>query len=135
MNKILRLAAAGVLAFAAAHAFARGNVPIVNHEAIPATTGAGQPATPEQIRTALQTAGSPRGWEIRPAGDGKALAVLNVRGKHSVSADITYTRGQYAIKYRESTNMNYDSAANTIHPKYNMWVQTLIEDTRAQLLK
>jgi hypothetical protein len=135
MNKILRLAAVGVLAFAALHASARGNVPIVNHEAIPAATAAGQPATPEQIRAALQAAGSPRGWEITPAGNGKALAVLNVRGKHSVSADISYTRGEYAIKYRESANMNYDAAANTIHPKYNMWVDKLIEDTRAQLLK
>ena len=116
MNKILRLAAAGLLALAACSASARGNVPVVNHEAIPATTAAGRPATPDQIRDALQAAGGPRGWEITPAGKGKALAVLNVRGKHSVSADISYGPGQYAIRYRDSTNMNYDAAANSIHP-------------------
>lgn len=135
MNKILHLATAAVLALAALGAQARGNVAIVNHEAIPATTASGKPASAEQIRSALVTAGGPRGWQITPAGPGKALAVLNVRGKHTVSADIAYASGQYSIKYRDSSNMNHDAAANTIHPKYNAWVQTLIDDTRIQLMK
>jgi hypothetical protein len=130
--KILRLLAVA-LAFLALNAHARGSVPIVNHEALPAITASGKPASAEQIRAALQAAGAPRGWQITPAGNGKALAVLNVRGQHSVSADITYATGQYSIKYRDSTNMNYDAATNLIHPKYNMWVQTLISDTRIQL--
>lgn len=135
MNKMLRLVLAAVLACAALGSQARGNVAIVNHEAIPATTASGKPASAEQIRAALASAGGPRGWQITPAGAGKALAVLNVRGKHSVSADIAYASGQYSIKYRDSSNMNYDAAAGTIHPKYNAWVQTLIDDTRMQLLK
>ncbi|MCC2675539.1 MAG: hypothetical protein K0R58_2486 [Ramlibacter sp.] len=129
--KFLRLLAVA-LAFAALNAHARGSVPIINHEAIPVTTASGQPASADQIRTALQAAGAPRGWQITPAGQGKALAVLNVRGKHSISADITYTRGTYSIKYRDSSNMNYEPSG-LIHPKYNMWVQTLIDDTRIQL--
>jgi hypothetical protein len=132
--KILRLLAA-VLAFAALNAHARGSVPIINHEAVPAITASGKPASAEQIRAAMQAAGAPRGWQITPAGTGKALAVLNVRGKHSVSADISYSSGQYSIKYRDSTNMNYEAGTNLIHPKYNMWVQALIDDTRNQLSK
>lgn len=135
MHKILRFAAAATIACAALGVQARGNVAIVNHEAIPATTASGKPASAEQIRAALQAAGGQRGWQITPAGAGKALAVLNVRGKHSVSADIGYSSGQYSIKYRDSSNMNYDAGANSIHPKYNAWVQTLIDDTRIQLLK
>jgi hypothetical protein len=131
--KFLRLAAIA-LAFLALNAHARGSVPIINHEAIPATSASGQPASAEQIRTALQTAGAPRGWQITPAGQGKALAVLNVRGKHSVSADVAYSLGQYSIKYRDSSNMNYEPSG-VIHPKYNMWVQTLVDETRIQLLK
>jgi hypothetical protein len=132
--KILRLLAA-VLAFAALNAHARGSVPIINHEAVPAITASGKPASAEQIRAAMQAAGAPRGWQITPTGTGKALAVLNVRGAHTVSADITFASGQYAIKYRDSTNMNYEAGTNLIHPKYNMWVQTLINDTRIQLSK
>jgi hypothetical protein len=135
MNKILRYGAATVLACAALAVQARGSVAIINHEAVPASTASGKPASAEQIRTAMQAAGGPRGWQITPAGNGKALAVLNVRGKHSVTADVAYGAGQYSVKYRDSTNMNYDAGAGTIHPKYNMWVQTLIDDTRIQLLK
>lgn len=135
--KILRLLAAVLALAAALNAHARGNVPIVNHDAIVATRASGQPASADQIRTALQMAGANRGWQITPAGPGKALAVLNVRGKHTISADISYGPGKYAIKYRDSSNMNYEAGegAGTIHPKYNMWVQTLIDETRIQLMK
>jgi hypothetical protein len=132
--KILRLLAA-VLAFVALNAHARGSVPIINHDAVPAITASGKPASAEQIRAAMQAAGAQRGWQITPAGNGKALAFLNVRNQHSISADITYASGQYSIKYRDSTNMNYEAGTNVIHPKYNMWVQTLINDTRIQLSK
>jgi hypothetical protein len=131
--KLLHLAAVAMTCVAL-NAHARGSVPIINHEAVPAITASGQPASAEQIRAALQAAGTPRGWQITPAGNGKALAVLNVRGKHSVSADVAYTRGQYSIKYRDSSNMNYEPSG-LIHPKYNMWVQTLVDETRIQLAR
>jgi hypothetical protein len=130
--KILRLLAV-VLAFLALNAHARGSEPVFDVEAVPALTVSGKPASAEQIRTAMQLAGAVRGWQITPAGNGKAVALLNVRGKHSISADISYSHGQYAIKYRDSTNMNYEASTNTIHPKYNVWVRTLIDDTRIQL--
>jgi hypothetical protein len=131
--KFLRLVAIA-LAFFALNAHARGSVPIMNFEAVPAMTASGQPATVQQIRTALQAAGTPRGWQITQSSQSQSLAVLNVRGKHSVSADITYTRGQYSIKYRDSSNMNYEPSG-LIHPKYNMWVQTLMDETRIQLAR
>jgi hypothetical protein len=134
--KILHLLPVAV-AVVALNAHARGSVPIVNHEAVTAVRASGQPASAEQIRAAMQAAGAPRGWQFTPAGNGKSLAVLNVRGKHSVSADVTYASGRYSIKYRDSSNMNFEpgDGAGKIHPKYNMWVQTLIDDTRVQLAK
>ena len=132
MKNILRLWAI-VLAFAAFNVHARG-VPIVDHEAVPAVTGSGKPASAEQIRLALQIAGAPRGWQITPSGPGKAFAVLMVR-KHTVTVDVSYTSGQYSIKYRDSTNMDYDPERKLIHGNYNKWVQTLMTDTRVQLLQ
>jgi hypothetical protein len=134
--KILRLLAIA-LAFAALNVHARGSVPIIDHEAVPAVRANGQPASAEQIRAALQAAGAQRGWQVTPAGSGKAVALLNVRGKHSISADVTFSAGKYAIKYRDSSNMNHEPGAGSglIHPKYNMWVQTLIDDTRMQLAR
>jgi len=109
-------------------------VPIVNYASVPAVTASGQPATEDQILSALKIAGAGHGWEVTSAANGKALAVLNVRGKHSVSADIEYSPGRYSIKYRESINLNY-AAGDLIHPNYNKWVQTLVDDVRQQLLK
>jgi hypothetical protein len=119
----------------ALNAHARGSVPIINHEAVPAVRASGQAATPGQILAAMQAVGPQRGWQITATGAGKALGVLNVRGKHSISTDIQFGTGQYAIKYRDSANMNYDAGTGLIHPKYNMWVQTLIDDVRIQLAR
>jgi len=131
---VLRLLAA-VLAFAVLGAHARGSVPIVNHDAVAAVRASGQPATPQQILAAMQAVGPSRGRQIAPTGPGTAIATLDVRGKHRVSADITFAQGQYAIKYRDSSNMNHEAGSNLIHPKYNMWVQTFIDDVRIQLSK
>jgi hypothetical protein len=134
MKKIV-CALAIAAACLALDAQARGSVPVIDHEAVPALRASGEPASAAQIQAALQAAGSARGWQITPAGNGKAVALLSVRGKHSVTADITIDQGRYAIKYRESSNMNYEPATRAIHPKYNMWVQALIDDTRVQLAK
>ena len=136
MKKILRLAVVA-LAFAALNAWARGSVPVIDHEAVVAVRANGQPASAEQIRAAMQAAGAQRGWHITPAGNGKALAALNVRGKHTISADIGFAHGKYSVTYRDSSNMNYapGEGRGSIHPKYNAWVQTLIDDTRIQLLR
>jgi hypothetical protein len=132
--KILRLLAA-VLAFAVIGAHARGSVPVVNHEAVPAVRATGQPATPQQILAAMQAVGPARGWQVVPNGPTGAIATLDVRDKHRIAADITFAPGTYAIKYRDSSNMNYEAASNRIHPKYNMWVQTFMDDVRIQLAK
>jgi hypothetical protein len=134
--KILRRLAIAV-AFVALNVHARSSVPIIDHDGVPAVRASGQPASAEQIRSALQTAGAARGWQITPAGNGRALAVLNVRSKHSISADISYASGRYSIKYRDSSNMNYEpgDGSGKIHPKYNMWVQTLMDDIRVQLAR
>lgn len=134
--KVMRLLAAG-LVLLALNAHARTSVPIVDHEAVPAVRASAQPATADQILAAMQAAGPLRGWQITPAGPGKALAVLSVRGKHSITVDIAYTSGKYSLKYRDSVNMNYAAGEGlgSIHPKYNTWVQTLMDDIRLQLLK
>ena len=138
MKNILRLAALAVaFSFVAMNAHARGAVAIVNYETVPAVHASGQPASAEQVRAALQAAGPVHGWQMTAAGANRVVAMLSVRGKHSVTADISYAAGQYSIKYRDSTNMNYEpgNGAGMIHPKYNMWVQALMDDIRMQLAK
>lgn len=135
MNRMLRLLGGSLALVLAAAAHARSAVPIVDYDNIPATTASGAPVPADKIRQALTTAGARRGWQIKPTSPGHATGFLDVRGKHSASVDIGYTTGEYSIKYHDSSNLKYDAAAHTIHPKYNEWVRKLMDDTRMELAK
>lgn len=80
--------------------------------------------TQKDIRTAIIRAGSARGWRMDPQDDGHILAVLKVR-EHVAKVDIYYDQSSYDIVYRESQNLRYDPANETIHSNYNGWIQNL----------
>jgi hypothetical protein len=132
MTRILRLLALATALFAL-NAQAKNTEAIGNFENQTAITGAGQPASVQQIKAALMTAGSPRGWVVKEVAPGQLAATVNVRNKHIVTVDIAVTPGLYSIKYRDSVNMNYDGM--NINPHYNKWVQMLSEDARKELAK
>jgi hypothetical protein len=132
MTRILRLFA---LAFAlfALNAQAKNIEAIGNFDNQPAITGSGQPASIAQIKQALTAGGAPRGWQVTQVAPGQLVATVNVRNKHTVSVDILASPGVFSIKYKNSTNMNYDGVQ--INPHYNKWVQMLSEDARKELAK
>jgi hypothetical protein len=130
--RILRLFALALALFAL-NAQARNIEDIGNFENQTALTGSGQPATVKQIKAALTAGGSPRGWVIKEVAPGQLVANVNVRNKHTVTVDIAVAPGLYSIKYKDSTNMNYDGVK--INPHYNKWVQMLSEDARKELAK
>jgi hypothetical protein len=132
ITRILRLFAL-CLALFALNAQAKNLEPMGNFENQPATTGSGKQATVQQITQALSTAGAPRGWQVTQIAPGQLVANVNVRNKHTVSVDILVTPGLYSIRYKNSTNMNYDGVQ--INPHYNKWLQMLSEDTRKELAK
>lgn len=130
--RILRLFALAAALFAL-NAQAKNVEAIGNFDNQTATTGAGQPATVKQIKAALIAGGSPRGWVVKEVAPGQLAATVNVRNKHTVTVDISVAPGLYSIKYRDSTNMNYDGGK--INPHYNKWVQMLSDDARKELAK
>lgn len=136
--KTTHLLLAAALSLSALAVQARGSVPIVNRDDVVAVRSNGLPASAAAIRTAFLTAGQARGWVIAVSQPGKLLATLDVRGKHTVSADVTYSEGKYSVRYRDSVNMNYGpgtDGSGVIHPHYNKWVDTLVQDVRIELAK
>jgi hypothetical protein len=119
-----------------AHAYARTSVPIVNHENMVVTTTSGRTPTQADVAKAIQQAAASVSWQVSDAGPGKMVATLVTgRGKHTVTADISYTAQAFSVKYRSSVNMNYAPAEGSpgiIHPKYNQWVQSLVEAIRVR---
>ena len=83
--------------------------------------------TAAKVEDAIIRAGTDLGWQITRVGPGEMEGAILVRGKHRVQVSIPYdvTNKTYAIKYKSSSNMEYNAENRTIHPNYNSWIQRL----------
>jgi hypothetical protein len=84
----------------------------------------------DDVRQAIVRAGSGLGWQMSPDRPGHVTGRLLMRS-HVAVVDIDYAPKTYSIKYRESTNLNFE--AGTIHRNYNVWIQDLDRAIKAQL--
>jgi hypothetical protein len=134
MKRIHAILAAALI-LSAGPAFARAPVPIIDHENIAVATGSGKRLTGEQVRDAIVNAGKKRRWIITTPGPSELIATYDKQGKHTVVVNIKYSPDRYSVKYRSSTNMKYtvEDGKPLIHPYYNKWVQTLINDINFEL--
>ena len=85
------------------------------------------------VTKAIQRAGTGLGWQMKEETPGHIVGTLFLRS-HMAKVDVTYTVDDYSIKYKESSNLEYDAAKNTIHKNYNGWIQNLTNAINAQLL-
>lgn len=85
------------------------------------------------VTKAIQRAGTGLGWQMKEITPGHIVATLALRS-HVAVVDITYSLDDYSIKYKDSTNLDYNVGANTIHKNYNGWVQNLTNAINAQLI-
>lgn len=118
-------------------ALARTSVPIENLPNNPAVASSGKILSIDDVKRVIQAAALYRNWSLTEKSPGTFLATLNVRGKHTIMVDITYTETTYSISYSNSSNMNYtsDGGQGLIHPNYNKWVQDFRRAIQAELLK
>jgi hypothetical protein len=105
------------------------NTPIQNYEAQPVPSNI---KSAEQVQKAIKLAGSSLGWVMSDEGSNKIKGVITLRS-HQAEVSIPYSAKDYSIIYRSSSNLKYDSTANTIHNNYNGWVQNLNRSIQAQL--
>ena len=85
-----------------------------------------------EVTNAIQQAGISKGWQMKEETPGHMVATLYIRS-HVARVDITYTLDDYSITYKDSTNLKFDPVKNTIHGRYNSWVQNLKNAIDAQL--
>jgi hypothetical protein len=136
--KFLRILMVLVVSFVSLQAMARQPVPVINYEDVLVSSASGQRLTPAQVKQAIQSAAAAKQWVLRDQGPGRMLATLNVRGKHTVMTEITYSPEKFSVVYNDSTNMDYSPGPDgkgSIHPFYNRWVQDLKEAIRTSLAK
>ena len=78
------------------------------------------------VTRAIKVAGIGLGWNIEVQTPGHIVGRLHLRS-HVAFVDITYTRDEYSIHYRDSSNLNYDAGSQSIHKNYNSWVRDLAQ--------
>ena len=84
----------------------------------------------KDVRKAIIRAGTSLGWRVKDIKPGHLEATLLIR-EHMAKVDIFYDKKKYSIKYKDSSNLNYDGS--NIHHRYNTWVRNLDRRIQAQL--
>ena len=103
--------------------------------------------TEEDVKKAIQRAGTGLGWVISPVESGHVTGTLYLR-THMAKVDIHYDLEGYSIKYNDSTDLDYmpsgeeytdasgethKNETGTIHSNYNGWIQNLDNGIKTQL--
>ena len=96
--------------------------------AVPVTTT--KPVSLSNMESAIIGAGIGLGWRMVPKAPGQIEGVLTLRD-HRAVVTVTYDTSSYSIKYKDSTNLNYDG--KSIHKNYNGWVENLDRAIRTNL--
>ena len=113
----------------AALALAACAQPVYNVEDAPVTTNVQNPSL-DDVTTAIRRAGASLGWQMKEQTPGHIVGTLNIR-RHMAVVDITYNLEEFDIRYRDSTNLDYDGT--NIHRNYNGWIQNLENAIKVQL--
>lgn len=131
MNSRVIVRTALMLALALSIAACKSGNPINEPEIRLATIPTGGKLSEAQIADAIKRGGQARGWVMTDAEPGHITGLLRVRDKHTAVTDISYSKTQIKIAYKDSENLDYDDGH--IHRNYNKWVELLAESIREQL--
>ncbi len=105
--------------------------PVQNYANTPISAESGHKNL-KQIEKDIKLAGVATGWQIQTVKPGHFVATL-FRSGHMAKVNIYYTANQYSIKYKDSSNLQYDGT--NIASKYNDWVKKLHNKIRERLSK
>jgi hypothetical protein len=84
----------------------------------------------KEVQTAIITAVTQRGWNVKNAGENEVTAKLIIRS-HTAEISIPYSEKYYSIEYVDSDNLN--ASDGKIHRNYNRWINNLNVDIQKQL--
>ena len=104
-------------------------VPVRNVVESPVVTNKANPSM-DDVRQAVIRAGAGLGWQMKADRPGHIVGTLALR-THLAVVDIDYNPKVYSIKYKDSTNLEYNGA--TIHRNYNSWIERLDKAIQTQL--
>lgn len=119
------------MAVSSAHAARLENL---ENLAVPERTD-GSRFTLDEVQALIMQGCAQRLWTPEVEGDSAVTCSILVRGRHYVKVAIPFSEEDYSILYRDSDEMDYDEERQSIHRKYNGWVNNLRLMIDRQLLE
>jgi hypothetical protein len=110
----------------------KGGAQIYQVKEAPIQTATGKVPSVEQVQKIIIESGVKLGWVMAVVKPGEIQGTRNVR-VHSAVVTIPFTAKNYSVLYKDSTNLKYNAAAQTIHQEYTYWIQELDNEIRARL--
>ena len=110
----------------------KGGAQIYQVKEAPVQTATGKVPSLEQVQKIIIESGVKLGWVMAVVKPGEIQGTRNVR-IHSAVVTIPFTAKNYSVLYKDSTNLKYNAAAQTIHQEYTYWIQELDNEIRARL--
>ena len=110
----------------------KGGAQIYQVKEAPVQTATGKVPSVEQVQKIIIESGVKLGWVMAVVKPGEIQGTRNVR-IHSAVVTIPFTAKNYSVLYKDSTNLKYNAAAQTIHQEYTYWIQELDNEIRARL--
>lgn len=110
----------------------KGGAQIYQVKEAPVQTASGKVPSLEQVQKIIIESGVKLGWVMAVVKPGEIQGTRNVR-IHSAVVTIPFTEKNYSVLYKDSTNLKYNAAAQTIHQEYTYWIQELDNEIRARL--
>ena len=110
----------------------KGGAQIYQVKEAPVQTATGKVPSIEQVQKIIIESGVKLGWVMAVVKPGEIQGTKNVR-IHSAVVTIPFTAKNYSVLYKDSTNLKYNAAAQTIHQEYTYWIQELDNEIRARL--
>ena len=110
----------------------RGSGQVYQVKEAPVQTASGKALSMDEVRKEIIAAGVAAGWQMTASKPGEIVGTLNIRN-HQAVVSIPYTAKSYSILYKDSRNLKYDEAAQTIHENYASWIQRLDGAIRTRL--
>jgi hypothetical protein len=95
-----------------------------------ASVSTSRPVSLEEVGRTIMRAGSGMGLQMKSVKPG-LINATHTGSHYSAVMEIRYDTKRYNIAHKDSQGMKYDG--NTIHFRYNEWVQRLDKAIRAQL--
>ena len=127
--RIIRLAAVVATSLVLVTLGCLAGKPIFSVSDAPISTTKASPTLAE-IGKAIISAGVGLGWQMKETKPGNIVGTYSARNLIAV-VDVKYSTKSYSIAHKDSTGLSY--TGQTVHIRYNTWVQNLDQRIRAQL--